>query len=92
MKHDKFSKIIKVVIVPWFKGIIVLWLAISLIFYILSNNIAVFLGVGILVLASGLPYLFIDYNRKRTKLNEDEEGSVTNRGSGDSKGSGVSPP
>ena len=78
MKYDKFSKIIKVVIVPWFKGMITIWLIISVIFYVLSGNIAVFYVVGIALFVFGLPHLLIDCNRKRTKFNEDEEGSGVN--------------
>ncbi len=67
------SKIIKEVIIPWIKGIVIFWLAISLVFYLLSGNLTVFYAFGVSLLAFGLPYLVIECLRKKRKWKEQEK-------------------
>ena len=62
-------KLFKSVFWSWLKGTVILWLIISIIFYILSGNFSAFYAVGITIVAAGIPYLFIDYLKKRRNRN-----------------------
>jgi len=61
-------KLFKLVFWSWLKESIILWIVISAIFYIISGNFTVFYAVGITLFAAGLPYLFIEYIRKRRNI------------------------